>query len=588
MTAWLYRVEGQWCVSLALETDVAYWREKGVDVTEGWRYRSVAQAMCEREALEKGKRRERGWMHVGFARGGVGGENVPVGLGAAMERGSLKKSAELWREWRPLLGGRSLLLSEVRRVLAIRWKGDDLSQQRILRVLQVGVLKGEVFLRSAVRTIGGQANWRCERCHAGRSRLVQTACARCGGTCYYCDECLLLGRSRACEPLLQIPMPAREEENTVQEAAGRERASSRNGTQAGTMSLTPAQRRAAERALAFVRDGKEPVLLLWAVTGAGKTEMTFAAVSHVLNRQGRVAVATPRKDVVNELTPRFRHAFPAVRIVKLHGESGETWLDGELVIATTHQLLRWYRTFDLIVVDEVDAFPYRHNESLQAGVRRALKETGQQLWLTATPPRSWQTAFRQGKLPGVTIPVRHHGHPLPEPYITLERRLWEKVLKKRQITALDQFLAHVQRVGGQAYLFVPSLSHVTPVLHWLSAHAPELRAAGVSSRDREREKKVQDFRDGEYDCLVTTTVLERGVTVSNAHVAILQADHPIWDEAALVQMSGRCGRSSSFPSGHVFWIAQEASREQSRALKHIRRMNREAWENGWLKAKDGR
>ena len=144
------------------------------------------------------------------------------------------------------------------------------------------------------------------------------------------------------------------------------------------MSLTPAQRRAAERALAFVRDGKEPVLLLWAVTGAGKTEMTFAAVSHVLNRQGRVAVATPRKDVVNELTPRFRHAFPAVRIVKLHGESGETWLDGELVIATTHQLLRWYRTFDLIVVDEVDAFPYRHNRSLQAGVRRALKETGQQ------------------------------------------------------------------------------------------------------------------------------------------------------------------------------------------------------------------
>lgn len=607
MTACLYCVDGEWRVSLAPEVDVTYWHRKGVVIREGWSYRSIAWAMRDmRQLQERGARFERnvGKWHV--QRLAVKDRNGPSEfptdkryprLEGQMDADSWRHCVTLWDEWRPLLVGRSLLLHEVRRLLAARWEAahdrhlavrlgmslietsPPLPIQWVRRVLQVGVLEREITVASAIRMQGGQAEWMCERCHARRDRLVATACARCGGTCYYCDDCLLLGRSSACEPLLQFAMGATEAA-VVEEGSLACRVDIQAGGHPST--LTPAQQRAAEQAVAFVKKGEEPTMLMWAVTGAGKTEMTFDVVLHVLSRGGRVAVASPRRDVVNELTPRFRQAFPSVRLVKLHGESGQTWQDGELVIATTHQLLRRYRAFDLIIVDEVDAFPYSHNESLQAGVRRALKEDGQQLWLTATPPRSWQKAFRRGQLPGVTIPVRYHGHPLPEPKITLERRLWVRVQRKQLIPSMADFFAYVRRVDGQAYVFVPSLSHLSSVLNWINVHAPGVRAAGVFSRDRDREEKIEAYRDKDYDCLVTTTILERGVTVANAHVLILQADHPIFDEAALVQMSGRSGRSASFPSGYVSWIATEHTREQRRALKHIRGMNREARENGWL------
>ncbi|MCK9905336.1 DEAD/DEAH box helicase family protein, partial [Frankia sp. Cpl3] len=75
--------------------------------------------------------------------------------------------------------------------------------------------------------------------------------------------------------------------------------------------------------------------LLWAVCGAGKTELLFPAVAERLSRGERVLIATPRKDVVLELVPRLKKVFPAVTVIAVHGSSGEKWEDAQLVIATT-------------------------------------------------------------------------------------------------------------------------------------------------------------------------------------------------------------------------------------------------------------
>lgn len=603
MITYVYGAQGEWRISLAPEVDAAYYRQQGLSVVEGWRYRSIGIAVRDRCRLQRRDVRQdevdgvknrpgRAFGGMGMENGrtrvvsanamrpfGFGGKPVEgewVSFGAGLDEALWQDGCARWKEWQPLLAGRSLLFHEVERLLTVRGAhGTETAQrERLRRVLQIGILRQEIRLRAAIRMEGGEARWRCERCQAGRESLVRTVCARCGGTCWYCDHCLLLGRSQACAPLLQF-MPARHQESRVHRSA--DRVTVRHDAE-----LTPAQQRAAERAVQFVRCGQESVMLMWAVTGAGKTEMTFAVVAEVLGRGGRVAVVSPRRDVVNELTPRFRCAFPSIRIVKLHGESGETWLDGELVIATTHQLLRWYQAFDLIIVDEVDAFPYRHDEPLRKGVRRALRPDGQQVWLTATPPRSWQRAFKRGRLPGVTIPARYHGHPLPVPLITRERRLWERLRTGEAIPSLVAFFKHVQRVQGQAYVFVPGLARIPQVVGWVERHVPGVRVAGVSSRDRARSEKMTAFRERKVDCLVTTTILERGVTVAHAHVLILQADHSVFDEAALVQMSGRCGRSAAFPHGLVRWVATENTRDQRRALKHIRQMNREAKRRGWL------
>ncbi|WP_338135944.1 hypothetical protein [Paenibacillus thiaminolyticus] len=85
--------------------------------------------------------------------------------------------------------------------------------------------------------------------------------------------------------------------------------------------------------------------------------MVFPLIEDALLHGGRALVATPRRDVVLELKPRIEKAFPAERVVTLYGGSPERWGEGRITLATTHQLLRFDRAFDLVIIDELDALP---------------------------------------------------------------------------------------------------------------------------------------------------------------------------------------------------------------------------------------
>lgn len=207
---------------------------------------------------------------------------------------------------------------------------------------------------------------RCRRC--GSEATGRTPCAACGrADCAYCEACLALGRSRACSLLLRSAA----RDPAVRAAAGPSTAAVR-----GRWGLSAAQGDAACAALGFLAEpprrgsaapggrAERPLaparharFLLWAVTGAGKTEMIFPLLGAILEKGGRVLVATPRRDVVLELAPRLAKAFPDTRIVTLYGGSDERWREGDLTLATTHQLMRFYQAFDLVVIDELDALP---------------------------------------------------------------------------------------------------------------------------------------------------------------------------------------------------------------------------------------
>lgn len=60
----------------------------------------------------------------------------------------------------------------------------------------------------------------------------------------------------------------------------------------------------------------------------------------------------------SELAPRLQEVFPYIKVAALYGGSVDKEKDAVLVVATTHQLLRYYRAFHVMVVDEIDAFPY--------------------------------------------------------------------------------------------------------------------------------------------------------------------------------------------------------------------------------------
>lgn len=130
---------------------------------------------------------------------------------------------------------------------------------------------------------------------------------------------------------------------------------------------------------------------------------------------GRVLIATPRRDVVIELDPRIRRAFPEQSVVTLYGGSKQRWERGDITLATTHQLMRFENSFDLVIIDELDAFPYVNDATLHYAAGKSGKHTAVRIFLSATPPYLLQREARRGLLPHAKVPVRFHRHPLPVP-----------------------------------------------------------------------------------------------------------------------------------------------------------------------------
>ncbi|MEO3947264.1 DEAD/DEAH box helicase [Gorillibacterium sp. CAU 1737] len=462
--------------------------------------------------------------------------------------------------------------------------------------------------------ISGQApRLRCRRCGAGEEELRVTYCPRCGGSCAYCERCLGMGRSRQCEPLFEgvaagallprsapFPLDGAEgwaDRREISPVGAELPMSWKDANElARAWGLSPAQAEASRAALAFLREtsagggrasfrhqpGSPPEFLIWAVTGAGKTEMIFPLLQHERAAGRRVLVATPRRDVVLELLPRLRKAFPNERVIALYGGSEERWESAELVLATTHQLLRFCGAFDLVVIDEIDAFPYAGDPMLYHAALRALAPGGRRLFLSATPPRELERRARRGRLPHAKVPVRYHRHPLPVPWLAHTPPLAKWVRGRRVPRALGRLLARSLNRGALVFLFVPEIRWVEPLVELLARTYPDRTVEGTSSRDPLRADKVVAFRSRRVDLFVTTTILERGVTVPRSDVFVLDAHAAWFDEAALVQMAGRAGRSKDDPAGHVVFAAAAITRNQTGAVRQIRRMNRIARKEGYL------
>jgi competence protein ComFA len=406
----------------------------------------------------------------------------------------------------------------------------------------------------------------CSRCGNKDPQWFATyPCARCSETCLYCRHCLMMGRISACTPLIgwNGPAPNIELPPQILEWQG---------------SLSEGQKSASNQVVEALRLNKE--LLVWAVCGAGKTEVLFAGIEAALAAGKRVCIATPRTDVVLELTPRLKAAFPKITVASLYGGSEDRHLFAPLTIATTHQLLRFYHAFDAMILDEVDAFPYTVEESLQYAAIQARKPVSSMVYLTATPNQKWQKECRAGKRPFTTIPARFHRHPLPVP-LFIWCGNWQKLLQKNKLPA-DILKWIKQRIDSQkqVLIFFPHIPLMEKALPILRQYSPSIEA--VHAEDPNRKEKVQKMRAKEIPLLLTTTILERGVTFPNIDVAVVGAEDTIFTESALVQISGRAGRSAAHPDGVVTFFHYGKTEEMLKARRQIITMNREGIEKGLI------
>ncbi|MEG0326951.1 MAG: helicase-related protein [Erysipelothrix sp.] len=283
--------------------------------------------------------------------------------------------------------------------------------------------------------------------------------------------------------------------------------------------LSPQQKKISEQIIEIIQHES---VLVDAVCGAGKTEICIPLVTWCLKRGVRIGWTIPRREVVLELGSRLQSYYPKVKIAIVCGGSLEK-LQGDLVVCTTHQLHRYYDYFDILIVDEPDAFPYKDNDYLEQILTRSVR--GNCVYLSATESMP--------EIKTLKLPVRPTGRHLPVPQVRCTGLLLLKLLEIIFLWRDEMVL-----------IFVPTrkiAKRLSKVIH----------APYITSHTEDKKEKIDSFRK-DKKCLITTTVLERGVTFVDCFVVVYQANHQVFTDASLIQIAGRVDRGKSTKGECIF------------------------------------
>ena len=317
--------------------------------------------------------------------------------------------------------------------------------------------------------------------------------------------------------------------------------------------LTAAQKKLAVKLKECYEDNN---VLIHAACGAGKTELMLDFISDALAKGYRLGWAIPRRWVVLQLSQRLGDYYPKLRVTAVcQGHTDIT--SGDLIVCTTHQLFRYYRFFDYLIIDEPDAYPFKDNEVLRNIALNSVRKN--LIFLTATP----DTFVLQNRFITLELFSRPHGYPLCVPFdLCLPGWLHYLVIA---------YL--LNRKDSKILVFVPSIAKAESLYRFFSLTS---KGGVLTSKSSNKEQTVQDFINRSCGWLISTTVLERGVTIPKIDVVVFQADSAIYDLAALIQMAGRVGRVAAYPEGRVWFLSKQKNCKVKECIETIKNMNKNA------------
>ena len=363
-----------------------------------------------------------------------------------------------------------------------------------------------------------------------------------GSRGWYCRRCISFGRMMLEEDTKQIGLE-----------------DIREGSEEYSLKypLTYAQERISKECADSIRYTN---VLLHCVCGAGKTELVVESISRMLKEKKKVCFAIPRRQVVLELKERLSKYFAKAKVIAVCGGHTDI-VDGDLIICTTHQLYRYYKAFDLLILDEPDAFPFKGNPVLHGIAKTSTKN--RIIYMTATIDEYLLDACAKGDMKVLTLKQRPHGKPLPVPRQIVAPK---SVLLYQLIRWIDRYKNHPRMI------FVPTIRIAKELAFFLKLFYPECLLCTSQSEDKDRI--IYQFRKKKQGLIVTTTVLERGVTILDAQICVFLANHSVFDKASLIQIAGRAGRNFKHPYGDVLFLCNEIKETTLACIQEIEGDNR--------------
>ena len=329
--------------------------------------------------------------------------------------------------------------------------------------------------------------------------------------------------------------------------------------------LSPEQKELSDKLVENYKKGIDS--LVFAVCGSGKTEISLKVIQYALRCGEKVAFALPRRDVAIELYNRLKDIFKYNRVICLYGGHSKD-KEGDVVVLTTHQLYRYKNYFHLIILDEIDAFPFKDDLVLHNMFYQSL--SGHYVMMSATPSEDVINHFHGSDKDILKLQIRFHRHPLPVPRIKVMNSLFQLIYLIRKI---KEYINE----DKQVFIFAPTIKKCESIFHILNFF---VKGGNYVHSKRDNRKEIIDaFRNKMFYFLVTTSVLERGVTVRNLQVIVCQTDDKIYEKGTLIQIAGRVGRKKDSPTGDVILLCKNKNSEMENAIEEIIKNNR-SLENG--------
>ena len=317
--------------------------------------------------------------------------------------------------------------------------------------------------------------------------------------------------------------------------------------------LTPEQLKASKMTLECI---KYSDVLLYCICGAGKSEIVVASISYFLSKGLKVAYAISRREVVIELEKRFKNIFKQARVVSVYGGHHDI-LTGDLIVCTCHQLYRYYQTFDLLILDEVDAFPLKGNETLLNIAMNACK--GRIIFSTATVDDNLNRVLNRRIYKKVELYIRPSYKPLVVP----------KIININKILSYLYLYHLLKKMDRKCIIFVETKKDC---LNLYRLFKKILNCTYVYADLDARDENIKGFRDNKYQFIFSTSVLERGITIKNINVVICNYGS-IFDTSNMVQMLGRIGRGVGNYEGDAYIISNKNNENIKETLSYIRKAN---------------
>ncbi|MFH5811871.1 transcription-repair coupling factor [Companilactobacillus sp. FL22-1] len=312
--------------------------------------------------------------------------------------------------------------------------------------------------------------------------------------------------------------------------------------------------------------------LLVGDVGFGKTEVALRAAFKAVEAGKQVIFLAPTTLLVQQhyetMKDRFE-GFPVnigilsrFQTRKQSKETIEKLADGSLdIIVGTHRLLSKdvkFHDIGLLIIDEEQRFGVKHKEKI-----KQLKANVDVLTLTATPiPRTLNMSMLGVRDLSLIETAPNNRYPV------------QTYVMEQNYEVIAGAIKREMARGGQVFYLHNRVEDMDQVANQLQALVPEARIATAHGRmtETQMEGVISDYLNGEYDVLVTTTIIETGVDMPNTNTLIVEnADR--YGLSQLYQIRGRVGRSNRVAYAYLMYkpnkVLTEVGEQRLEAIKNF-------------------